>query len=439
MAGGTGDSVERLGEIAPIAIRVGTIAAADARVVVAASRPYPEAMSGQGARRSARWWSGRARRRLALAALLLADWGAAHAVAPAALWSGQAHFVQVGELAWQSLPDPDASEGDGWYVVRDGVWYAFNRVTPRTPVGYCHQDHLRVVVRRSRDHGRTWSAPVTAVEPGASGDADGCAVVDGSTYYDRAGDTWHLLAQCLARESAGGWSLCHYSRRGATPMGRFVPDGANPVVHAGDLWSRICGGGGKSCPVSTRDEGTPDIVEKRDGRYIVTFHGFDYPSRASFRGVAATRDFRHWQVAGADLPGDAILGPADCRAWLAGCAGVGEATTLLMPEAAYTVVETMTGSALCTTGQRWVFQLLRTSRGRWPRSGTRGWQRLADRPLLVPSAPDPGTPCQVSYARWLVDGSHLYLIYQDVAPGRAVTHRRVLELVPGGGPSVRIR
>lgn len=72
--------------------------------------------------------------------------------------------------------------------------------------------------------------------------------------------------------------MCHYYLPGASPLSPlgFIPDPRNPVVRGGQLFSQICAGSGKHCTVGTVDEGTPDIVVKRDGFYYVTFHGYDY-------------------------------------------------------------------------------------------------------------------------------------------------------------------
>lgn len=356
-----------------------------------------------------------------------------------ALWTGRAHFEKVGDLDWSSAPSGGSNERAGWFVAHDSIWYVFNRVTLSVATPDCPADHTSVVVRQSRNRGKTWSAPTSVVVPGESLQGDGCAVLDGSTFYDQDSDTWHLVAQCLARGNVGGWSLCHYSRQGRSPVGRFMPDLANPVVRGGALWSRICAGKGKACPPTTRDEGTPDIIEKRAGRFVMSFHGYDYASRTSYRGIAATADFHQWTVGGIGLPNDALLGPADCRSWLPECAGTGEATTLLTSAYAYSVVETMTKGLTCTTDQKWVFQLIRTPRSHWSRSGTGAWQRLPGVPLLTPANYDPKTVCQVQYARWLQDGSDIYLMYEDAAPGRMTIRRRVLHLVSGGGRAVLVR
>jgi len=346
--------------------------------------------------------------------------------APDALWLNGAHFSQVGNIEWTPSRE-NGVEQAGWFAVHGGTWYAFNRMQlPKA--SYCPQDHDAVVVRSSKDRGRSWSTSSLAVEPGDSKAGDGCAVLDGSVYYDAKTAIWHLLAQCLDRQNQGGWGLCHYQKRGG-PSGRFVPDPANPVVRGGALWSRICAGTGKACPTTTMDEGTPDIVEKKDGMYIVTIHGFDAASKAGYRGVVATADFRRWSVAGNGLPNDATLGPADCRAWMANCTGVGQSTTFSDPRYRYMVVETMDKGLLCTTGQNWVFELVRSSAGAWPRSGRNQWAKLPGGAFLAPIRPQSETLCKVRYARWIIDGADVFLVYEDWSLGNGMVRRPLLKLI----------
>lgn len=354
-------------------------------------------------------------------------------------WAGRAHFEQIGELKFGDSARGGAAESSSWFAAKDGVWYVFNRVTVRPSLPACAHDHTRVVVRESRDKGKSWSPAEIAVEPGASPKGDGCAILDGSTIYDPASNSWHMLAQCLDRNNAGGWALCHYIRKYTSAEGLFTADPRNPVVRGGQLWSRICAGGAKSCPSTTLDEGTPDILEKRGGLFYITFHGFDPHTKQGYRAIAATPDFHEWTVSGAGLPGDAIMGPNECHTWLAGCAGVGEASTVTSGSHRYTIAESMNGGLLCTRNQEWVFALFRTPLSDWPRSGSGKWTTFRDGPLLRRTYPDRETSCALAYARWLSDGHDLYLIYEDWEPGHAYLHRRLLKLAPGSGPPVRLR
>lgn len=354
------------------------------------------------------------------------------------LWEGRARFEQVGELNYGALhADGVPKAAAGWYTASVGRWYAFSRSVVVDRSAHCPLDHTEVIVSESRDKGRTWSTPVVAASPGASAAGDGCAILDGSTFYEQSSGIWHLLAQCLDRDQRGGWSLCHYTRRAESPLGRFVADPTNPVVRSGQLWHSICAGARKSCPLSVVDEGTPDIVENHNGLFIVTLHGFD--GKNGYRTVVATPDFRTWSVAGEGLPNDAILTAAECSAWLAGCVGFGQATAVRSGNHIYMVAEAMDRSLLCQEDQTWTFALLRSKKRAWPRSGQKEWELFRPEPLLRPSNPDPKTRCQVAYARWLVNGADTYLIYEDWEPKHKRLHRRLLKLVAGAGPPLTLR
>lgn len=343
------------------------------------------------------------------------------------LWQGSAYFRQVRTIEWGDTPGQH-NEIASWYAVRGRAWYAFSRAYPDIGNIQCPGDHARVVVRESQDQGRTWTDPRTAIEPGDSRAGDGCAVLDGSSFFDTVTRTWHILAQCMDLNNLGGWSLCHYSRKGASPVGRFTADPQNPVVRGGQLWSRICGGTAKSCPPTTYDEGTPDIIGKRRGQFIVTFHGAGPGAKSGYRGVASTVDFHHWSTSGNGLPGDAIFGPKDCSSWLKGCVGTGEVSTLVGSTYDYMVGEVMTKGLACQPDQTWQFEMYRIQHDAWPKSGAGKIEKLPGNALLTPSMPNPDTPCAVNYARLLKDGSDTYLIYEDWAPHRAYLKRRLLKL-----------
>ncbi|WP_294137536.1 hypothetical protein [Sphingobium sp.] len=352
------------------------------------------------------------------------------------LWVGNAHFEQVGQLNWPNTLDHH-SESAGWFAVRNGIWYVFNRAYLTRKVDYCPLDYAKIVVHQSTDQGKSWSEPVVAVEPGDSPGGDDCNALDGSTYFDQTTGTWHILSQCLTKNEASLWSLCHYSRRGDSPMGRFRPDKGNPVVRGGALWSRICAGKNKSCPVTTQDEGTPEILGKHRGSYIVTFHGWSPKSGHGYRGVAATKDFRSWRTNGSELPGDAMFSAKDCQAWLEACIGIGATSTFIGKKYAYVIGEVMDKNLACQKDQKWVFELFRVLRGAWPQSGAGKWQKLPGDALLTPTWRDGNTLCQVSYARWIVDGDNIYLVYEDWGPERRFGSRRLLQLKAGKGSRIQ--
>jgi len=354
------------------------------------------------------------------------------------LWANKARLAYVRDLTFGNLTDVPgpALEASTWYVAKSGVWYAFSRADAPRPKSLCPNDHMKVVARESRDKGVTWSAPAVVATPGMSKVGDGCAILDGSSFFDVSSGSWHLLAQCLDNNLKGGWALCHYSRRSPSPLGPFVADSANPVVRGGQLWSKICGQS-RTCPADTVDEGTPDIVAKQNGQFLVTMHGYHGATKSGYRGVVTTPDFRTWAVSGKGLPGAAILGPRDCAAWLRACVGFGEGSSVLADGRIYMVSESMDRNLACTPGQQWVFAIMRSGGPQWALAGTGGWERLPNNALIRRKWRDPKMGCAVTYARWLVDGRDIYLIYEDWEPGWSRVHRRLLKLVPGAGPPIQ--
>jgi hypothetical protein len=363
-----------------------------------------------------------------------------------AFWQGRAHFAEVRDIDW-SKPPYGAEEGAGWFgkpmPFANGKWYLFNRQVIRHKSNYCPQRGLQVIVRESSDRGRTWSNPATvAAAPGPQGTPDACGIVDGSSYYDYTTNTWHMLAQCLATHNVDGWQMCHYVRRDPSPMGRFAAD-AEPAVRGGKLWSRICNHSRGICDArNTHDEGTPDIVYKKKGYFYVTFHGFNPATKQGFRGVAKTADFHHWIVAGPDLPDAPIFAPPECRAWNPGCIGGGEASTLIAGKYQYMMIETPNISLACTPGQNWPIALLRAPKNIFPPWSSPRWQRFHANPLLQTAWPSPRSKCALQYPRWAVGANHVvYILYEDFDYRHshglpAIFKRRLLKLIPGGGPSV---
>jgi hypothetical protein len=88
----------------------------------------------------------------------------------------------------------------GWFgkpmPFANGKWYPFSRHLIHPKPAYCPGEGWQIVVRESSDRGRVWSNRATVVvAPGPQAAPDACAIVDGSSYFDRATDTWHMLAQ----------------------------------------------------------------------------------------------------------------------------------------------------------------------------------------------------------------------------------------------------
>jgi hypothetical protein len=231
-------------------------------------------------------------------------------------WHKKATIKLISETAFPYNFTGGFMGNTGTYIrVLDDIWYTFYRHERFAPSPkYCSLPFglTRLEVRSSRNQGKTWSDPVTIAAPVPNSPSE-CILMDGGAFFDEETQTWHYLSQCLGRDSH--WNLCHYSRSGRNPMGPFVANPKNPVVIGGQLWSKICSGTGKHCPPGTIDEGTPDVVEKRSGFFVVTFHGYDYNANRGSRGISLTRYFVTFTLSGYDLPYDAIFSKLDCDKW----------------------------------------------------------------------------------------------------------------------------
>ena len=266
----------------------------------------------------------------------------------------------------------------------------------------CPSGEISINVRSSIDAGRTWGPAHLFAQPD---EVITCIYADGSAFYDASASTWHYLVHVLDVAAKGGWQLAHFSLAGPEPFGTWVADPHNPVVHSGALFSRICAGTGKHCQIGMIDEGTPQIVEKVDGEFYVTFHGYDYARKRAARGVARTPDFVTWSVAGGtgQLPGDVIFAAEDCAGWnvswaAGGCIGSGEASILRGPSGyMYEVIEVADVALTCDTSpgsQWWPLGLVR-SKG-W--SPSPQWEQMTVTPFVGgPGGGEPHTGCSIQY------------------------------------------
>jgi hypothetical protein len=334
-------------------------------------------------------------------------------------------FANVGE---DFVVDP-AIPGKLWVFYREMDF----KVQPKFCDGILAP--FRIVARSTTDEGRTWSDEFVIAEPSSSPD-DGftnCALVDGAAFFDRDTATWHYLSQCIG--TARKWGMCEYSLRGHQDptAGTWTANAHNPVVKGGQLFSEICSGPGKHCSPKTVDEGTPDIVEKRNGQFFVTFHGYDYGAKKSARGVASTPDFVHWNTCSFNLPCDAIFSSTDCDPWKidwakGGCVGGGQASILKSGDYLYELIEAPDVSLACLTKageQNWVYGWLRSPSFQSP-SGS--WEQWHDNPAVVPFV---HRGCTLQYNRqWESQGS-IYVAYYvlDFATGKP--ELQIWKLVPG--------
>lgn len=363
------------------------------------------------------------------------------------LWAGKASFEPVRRLQIQTngpvafvVPRPTQMDsGTQVFAMsnidrRSKTWYLFNREyfyaaaqPPNCPDGYSMS---RIVVRASEDLGDTWSNEVVIAEPNVA--AGECELADGHAFFDIETNTWHYLAQVYvgrasSEASVTSWHLNHYVLEARSPMAHFTADSANPVVTAGQLWSRICARG-RACPAGTRDEGTPEISLKANGQYYVTFHGaYGIDPIWGYRGIAKTADFHHWlihtdDVADRLLPPGVLWSKRDCAGWhvswsrKTGCIGGGHASTLVTPAYTYMLIESADLSLACAPGQNWVVGLVRAPNVSGKRRTRRfvasgGWQQYPNNPLINANN---HYACGIQYPRLFADGNRLYLTYWTI-------------------------
>ena len=316
------------------------------------------------------------------------------------LWAGAARFEPIASFPVGAAGFETVNAGTRIVAGASGHWFLFGRAdsapTPRCPSG-----EISINVRASSDQGRSWGPPSALATPDA---VRTCQYADGSAYFDAGSATWHYLAQ--VNTIGVGWELAHFYRSGVSPLGAWTPNSANPVVRSGQLFGQICAGRSKHCTVGTVDEGTPQIVEKVGSDFFVTFHGYDYGTKAAVRGVARTPNFVAWNTTGAGLPNDAIFAAADCASWnvpwaAGGCIGSGEASIQRDPRSGfmYEVIEAADVGLTCDTswgGQWWPLGLVRSKT--WAPSPQ--WEQMprALTPFVGgPAAGEPHVGCSVQY------------------------------------------
>jgi len=321
------------------------------------------------------------------------------------LWSGRAYFQPYVSHDIHSAGFEGVDAGTR-VVVRNGTWYLFGR-NDTGPTSQCPQGEISINVRASVDKGLTWGTPVVIVP---ANPAVSCLYADGTAFFDEDTGTWHYLSQALQKN----WNLAHFylppqpSDPTASPLSTaWVPNPANPVVTGGQLFAQICNGTGKHCPSGMQDEGTPEIVAKSGGDFYVTFHGYDYKTRAAARGVARTPDFVNWSVTGGTpaLPGDVIFAAEDCSSWnvswaAGGCIGSGEASILTSPSGyMYQVIEATDVELTCDLQwgmQWWPLGLVRSKT--WAASPQ--WEQMptTQTPFVGgPAGQEPHVGCSIQY------------------------------------------
>jgi hypothetical protein len=307
--------------------------------------------------------------------------------------------------------------------VFNGVTYWFTRAFKDPKKAECPGDHTHTLVRTSSDGGATWSAPVVVLENEPITAADGCSANDGDVFFDAETGVWHFLYQCLANQQTDpGWHLCHATRAG-TPDGPFDKDPQNPISRGGDIWKQINPG------LGFFDEGTPEIVEKRDGYFYITFHGVEPVSPIKIvRGAARTKDFHSFEA----INDREIFSWVDASgwdiAWNGGSSfGGGQATITRQGDYFYEIIEASDTNGGCQNGQGWALGLLRAPSlgGPWEKAPQTVLARESHEPLQNGLS----GPCHIGYTRFFRDaGGELRL-----ALWRGANDRFPMESDPASG------
>jgi hypothetical protein len=280
--------------------------------------------------------------------------------------------------------DPGFGAGNIFRVGPDGAWYWFYRTT-LTPHSTCTvpSQAAGTIVRRSVDHGQTWTTQVPVVDP-TPGTPWACAGTDGDAYW--TGSQWMYLFQCEGDPAAPGpwgleWNVCLYHNSSADPTkGAWQPVVTHPVWgdYPGgyDPWTAICTTMAKRCGSIAggtglvTQAGTPSIFDSpaSPGWHFVDFHGVDTKGNL-YQGIAKTQDFVTYVSGTGDVPSDAMFTPADATGWNepeanwpTGDLGGGGGTVMRNPSDGmfYDVVEATNGT-LCTSASVYDLGILRAS------------------------------------------------------------------------------
>lgn len=250
-------------------------------------------------------------------------------------------------------------------------WYLFSRkINLRNKPSYCPyiNETMGIEVRKSTDHGRTWSVPVDIITADEKSPWE-CMATDGDVYYNSLENKWRLLFQCIGRDKV--WNGCYAERSGKDPMGKFTQATNNPVIPSKSLWSKICDTSTDDCSIlaggtnKVFDEGTFDIFDFDGAYYAVDFHGYD--GKHGYRGIAKTKDFIVW-IAGDEaqgVPKDAFLDAKDLYSWKEQWQGdpIGVGAGVIVKEGNYyySINEGADINLGCVNGQNWDWGIFRST------------------------------------------------------------------------------
>jgi hypothetical protein len=320
-------------------------------------------------------------------------------------WNANAFFIESLPMNYMSFK----SEGND-IVVKDGVWYHIYRVYYEDESQQCLDSHmneylkLKLVMRTSTNHGKSWSSPKDIILPDSI--LDNCLAADPDLFYD-VSTGWHILYQCLD-STMSNWNVCYAKNINEDPFqGEFVKIDT-PSISGGEIWDEIIENN------NIFDEGTTEIIEKRGEYFYVSFHGFDGVN--GYRGVAKTKNFKDW----VPINSGPIFDKDDCSDWNMywnneKCVGGGAATIFKEDNYYYQVIEVPTKNLGCSLDQQWAFAMTRSNN-----LESTNWEELPIDPLIVTSVSEKvlafndqfgsricGT---LSYKRLFSDNGIIYLL-----------------------------
>lgn len=337
-------------------------------------------------------------------------------------WQGKAKWQLIRKYTLANL---EGTHGDGYFIkVQGDSWYLFHRKVEAGPAEKCigsQGSRLSTYIRKSTDHGLTWSDPVDVVVA-QDGTPWECAATDGDVYYNDLENRWHYLFQCLGAD--GIWNGCELTRDGPDPMGLFQQTHANPVIKGGDFrqpWDQICTDSTKDCFKIAQgnkvfDAGTFDIFKYDGEYYFVSFHGFD--GVHGFRGIAKTKNFINW-IAGdptQGVPADDVLDKFDAQKWReswnsGGPIGFGAGSILQDGDFYYLLSEGADINLACTASQNWDLGIFRSK----SLTNTKWEQYPLGNPIFYSSKAkeNNGGSCNIGYPRIFKDATsnEIYLTF----------------------------
>ncbi len=288
---------------------------------------------------------------------------------------------------------------------RSSTWYWFGTT-----------DDWGMAVQASDDQGETWRDYTVILTP-QPGKAWEVYAADGTAFYDEKKNIWHLLFQCYNFSEGGGWYLCHMYKEGKDPAKGSWIESENPILKPGQLTESLCKSGIKCPGEKPYEDGTPNILDEKDGIYYFSFHGISYASGLSVRAIAKTDDFKNFIVAdgSSDIPIGGIIDKTDIDRWRekwqdGSSIGAGYSHTLEEDNYYYQVIEGADVSLDCSKSPHWDWGFYRSDD-----LANISWESLPKNNPFIRS-----TGCNLTYVGLFRDETtgETFLNFQSLAEGQ---------------------